>query len=264
MDIRRIAITLVAVIAAAFVALAARETPARAAASAGCEGGDFTVTLPNGRVLGGYTGWKIPARDLPTHGIANVRGRYVEFDVDLSTFAVYDYTLTGAPNPLDPTGRVRTPLFASKLPDLGGATLDSAELEVKLFPQGGELRRRGIGAGMKLQLKDCANGGIFQMESEQPITVTHTLASGIFYFTNPDTGKINFGNGAELIGKDSPMVATKLAQGATVSTWRIEAGGRMGMVLGEDAVELAPGSPLCTQQCQVQNQVRDTLPAPGF
>jgi hypothetical protein len=59
------------------------------------------------------------------------------------------------------------------------------------------------------------------------------------------------------------MVATKLSQAPTTSTWRIEAGGRMGMVLGEDAVEAAPPSPACTQQCQVQNQVQGTLPVPG-
>jgi hypothetical protein len=132
-----------------------------------------------------------------------------------------------------------------------------------VFPQGGELRRRGSGLGMKLQFKDCANGGVFQMESATQVVVTHTLAAGSFYFTNPFTGKINFGNGAALIGKDSPMVATKLSQGSTTSTWRVEAGGRMGMVLGEDAVELAPSSPPCTHECQVQNQVRGTLPVPG-
>jgi hypothetical protein len=262
MNIRRTALALTAACAALVAALGTTGSPARAASSVGCQGGGFAITLPAGRVLSGNTSWKVAATQLPSHGRAHVQGRYVEFDVDLSTFAVYDYTLTGASNPLDPTGGVRTPVFASKVPALPG-TLDAGDLEVKLFPQGGELRRRGSGLGMKLQLKDCANGGIFQMESETQVDVTHTLAAGIFYFTNPSTGKINFGNGEELIGKDSPMVAAKLSQGPTTSTWRVEAGGRMGMVLGEDAVELAPASPSCTHQCQVQNQVRDTLPVPG-
>jgi hypothetical protein len=262
MNIRRIALALTLACAALVTALGTTGSPARAAASLGCQGGDFAITLPGGRVLSGYTGWKVAAGDLPSHGRAHVQGRYVEFDVDLSTFAVYDYALTGASNPLDPTGGVRTPLFASKVPALPG-TLDAGDLDVRLFPQGGELRRSGSGLGMKLQLKDCVNGGIFQMESATQVVVTHTLAAGIFYFTNPFTGKINFGNGAALIGKDSPMVATKLSQAPTTSTWRIEAGGRMGMVLGEDAVEAAPPSPACTQQCQVQNQVQGTLPVPG-
>jgi hypothetical protein len=33
---------------------------------------------------------------------------------------------------------------------------------------------------------------------------------------------------------------------------------------GEDAVELAPGSPSCTHRRQVQNRVRGSLPAPGL
>jgi hypothetical protein len=262
MNIRRSALALAVAGVSLVAALGITGSPARAAASAGCQGGNFTITLPGGRVLSGSSGWKVAAADIPSHGRAHVQGRYVEFDVDLSTFAVYDYTLTGAPNPFDPTGGVRTPLFASKVPALPG-TLDAGDLEVKLSPQTGELRRSGSGLGMKLQLKDCANGGIFQMESATQVVVKHTLAEGIFYFTNPYTGKINFGNGKDLIGKDSPMVATKLSQGSTTSTWRIEPGGRMGMVLGEDAVELAPPSPTCTHQCQVQNQVRDTLPVPG-
>ena len=160
------------------------------------------------------------------------------------------------------TGGAFTPLFASKVPDLQGKSLDAGDLEVKLSPQSGELRRRGT-AGMKLQLKDCAQGGVFQMEPDQTTVVTHVLAPNVFYFNNPLTGKINFGNGADVIGKDSPQVATKLAQYGDGSVWRVEAGGRMGMVLGEDAIELAPGAPVCVQQCQVQDQVQGTLPVPG-
>ena len=248
---------------AATAGLGASARPAAAATSIACDGGNFTAVLPSGRVLAGSNGWKIGRDDLPPHSLVQIRGKYVQFDVDVSTFAVYDYALTGASNPLDMTGGVFTPLFASKVPNLDGQTLDAGELEIKLFPQGGELRRRGVAAGMKLQLKDCASGGIFQMEPDQPTVVTHTLAAGIFYFRNPLTGKINFGNGGDLIGKDSPQVATKLAQFGNGSIWQIEAGGRMGMVLGEDAIELAPGAPVCVQQCQVQDKVQGTLPIPG-
>ena len=118
---------------------------------------------------------------------------------------------------------------------------------------------------MKLQLKDCAQGGIFQMEAEAAtaIVYTHTLAAPTFYFTHPLTGKINFGNGANVVGKDSPMAATKLSQSGTVTTWSVAPGGRLGMVLGEDAIELAPAPPPCVEQCQIQNQIRGTLPVPG-
>ena len=260
---RALVAALVAAVAAA-AALATASSPARAATSVACDGGNFSAILPTGRVLSGSNGWKISRSELPSHSRIQVRGKYVQFSVDVSDFAVYDYALTGAPNPLDMTGGVFTPLFASKVPDLKGATLDANDLELKLFPQGGELRRRGVTAGMKLQLKDCAQGGIFQMEADQQTVYTHTLADGIFYFKNPLTGgKTNFGNGADVIGKDSPQVATKLAQYGNGSVWRIEAGGRMGMVLGEDAIELAPGAPVCVQQCQVQDKVQGTLPVPG-
>ncbi len=36
----------------------------------------------------GYTGFKIAARDVAPGGTVQVRGRYVEFDVNASTFAV--------------------------------------------------------------------------------------------------------------------------------------------------------------------------------
>src|SRR3954454_14203362 len=147
-------------------------TTASAATSVGCEGGGFTVSLPSGAQIAGNTGAKVAAAQLPAGRRVLVRGRYVEFSLDPSTFAVYDYTLTGAPSPQDLTGGVRTPLFAAKVPDLKGRTL-TGDMEVKLSDGGGELRRRG-GAGMKLQLKDCATGGIFQMEPDQDTTITHT------------------------------------------------------------------------------------------
>lgn len=237
---------------------------ARAATSAGCEGGDFRAVLPGGRVLSGYTGWKILPSELPSHSRVLIQGRYVEFALDVSDLAVYDYTLTGASNPLDMTHGVRTPIFAYKLPDLKGRTLDAGQLEIQLSPQSGVIRRRGAGVGMKLQFKDCAQGGIFQMEPDQPTTITHKLAPGIFYFKNPSTGKINFGNGADVRGKDSPQVATKLAQYGDGSVWQVEAGGRMGAVFGEDAVELSAGAAPCVQQCQAQDRVQGSLPAPGF
>jgi hypothetical protein len=60
-------------------------------------------------------------------------------------------------------------------------------------------------------------------------------------------------------GKDSPQVATRLSQTDTVSTWSVASGGRMGGVLGEDAVELSAGATSCVQDCQVQNRIRGSL-----
>ena len=254
--------TLAAVGAAAVVAAAA--SPAHAATSAACANGGFSLTMPSGATYANGSSVKLQARDL-TSGRLALRGRYVEFDVDPSTLGVYDYTMTGAANPLDITGGVRTPVFASKVPALPAPL--SGELEVKLDKEDLLVQRRGT-VKMKLQVKDCAQGGIFQMEPEagSPVTVTHKLAAGMFYFVNPFTGKINFGNGTRFRGKDSPQVATRTFQDDTTSVWSVASGGRMGGVLGEDAVELSAGATSCVQDCQAQNRIRGSLPVtdPAF
>ena len=83
---------------------------------------------------------------------------------------------------------------------------------------------------------------------------------------NPYTTKLNVGNGAGYVAKDSAQVATRLSQTDTTSVWQITSGGRMGFVTGEDAVELSAGSSNCVQDCQAQNRVRGSLPVtdPAF
>jgi hypothetical protein len=46
--------------------------------------------------------------------------------------------------------------------------------------------------------------------------------------------------------------------GAGVSTWTVQAGGRMGFVLGEDAVEASTPSQ-CTESCQARTRVQGTI-----
>jgi hypothetical protein len=124
-----------------------------------------------------------------------------------------------------------------------------------------------------VQAKDAPQGGVFQVEQEFGVDVdfVHTLGAGLYYFTNPYTGKVNFGDGGTavtsgadahqlLIGKDSPQVAKKTVQTATVTRWRVSSGGRMGGVLGEDALELSAGATNCTTDCQAQNRVQGSLP----
>jgi hypothetical protein len=104
---------------------------------------------------------------------------------------------------------------------------------------GGDLviRREGEGLKMKIQAKDCAQGGIFQMEPERgdgtATRFTHTLADGNFYFDNPNfraregdvvpfgattvtvTPRVNFANDAlpNFVGRDSAQLASRVAQG---------------------------------------------------
>ena len=83
--------------------------------------------------------------------------------------------------------------------------------------------------------------------------------------------------------RDSPQVARRLTDAGCrnliatrtgaqvamlhcggVSRWSVSSGGRMGMVSGEDATEVAPASTNCVQNCQAQNRVRGRAVNLGF
>lgn len=225
--------------------------PAQAAKASGCESGGFSlVNLSTNQVVtSGTVSTTVPAASLGT-GRFGVRGLYNEFDVGLADFAVFNYAFTGAPNPLDMTGGVRTPVFASKIPDHRGLTLTSG---VAVESSGDDLvlSRTGPGLTMKLQVKDCAAGGVFQMEVQRAdgtrTRVVHTLAQNAgaltpFYFDNPFfrervgqflgsgctsvttgppgqfcvkvTTRVNIANDAspKFIARDSSQVATRITQ----------------------------------------------------
>jgi len=216
-----------------------------AAASAGCDGGGFTLLGLSGNQRGTVQASLIPSSFL-------VKGKYVEFTVDAATFGVRDWTFTGAPNPLDITGGRRTVVFASKMPNHRGIVLNG---DVRIDSSGESLviTRSGPGLTMKIQVKDCANGGVFQMEVERgdgtETLFTHVLGDDVFYFDNPNvrdrlgeripcsgilpdgtlvvcnganpdgtvtvTARVNFANGFsnKFVGRDSPQVATRIATG---------------------------------------------------
>jgi len=237
-------------------------------------GGNYAVTV-GGTTYDPAPGKSQRLENLSAGSRVLVRGVNNRFDIDVATLGVYDYTLTGAP---DTQRMVTSPtvVFASKVPTLTAAQRSGARisrLEIKddtvvvLFST--------AGGTFKIQAKDGAQGGIFQMESEfgAPVEFTHTLGAGLFYFVNPYTGKINFGDGTPavsggssahqmLLGKDSPQAATKTSQTATTTTWTVQSGGRLGGVLGEDAVELSAGATNCTSDCQAQNRIRGSVPVP--
>ena len=281
--------------AATLVALTAE--PAFAASSRGCEGGGFALTrvLPTGGQVAPVTGPfddDVPAASLGTSFRA--QGRYVGFTVEARSFAVSDWTLTGAPNPLDITGGTPTEVFASKTPDHRGLALDG-DVAVSLDGPDLVIERTGPGIAMKVQAKDCAQGGVFQMEVERDDATrtlfTHVLDDDVFYFDNPFfrdrigqvlntvpvTARVNFANDTSpaFVGRDSPQVATRIGQGCPsllfaldhcggISQWNVASGGRMGQVMGEDAVEVAPPATSCLQRCQAQNRVRGRFVVLGF
>ncbi len=212
---------------------------ANAASSKGCEGGGFALEQLGVSVPAGQDS-SVPAAAIGAGFL--VRGRYITFEVDAGTFGIRNYTMTGAANALDITGRTPTVVFASKSPDHRGLMLTSA-MDVELNDSDIVLAREGAGLTMKIQAKDCANGGLFQMEPERDdgttTDITHLLASGVFYFDNQsfraregdivpykDTtiavpNRINFTNNtaAKFVGRDSSQVATRIGHASCTNVF---------------------------------------------
>ena len=191
--VRRLATPVALAVGLATVTAGVLAQPATAASSDACLGGGFRlVNLTTGAtVAADPTEGTVPAAALGAR--FGVRGVYNQFDVRASDFAVLDYAFTGAANDEDMTGGRFTPVWASKVPDLRGATL-SSDVQVSLDQGDLVIMRTGAGVSMKIQAKDCAQGGIFQMEPErgdgQTTRIVHTLAQSSepgmtpFYFDN--------------------------------------------------------------------------------
>lgn len=214
----------VATLALAIVGFSLAGGEAKAASSRFCEGGGWVLTQQGNTML--------------------VRGRHVQFDIDLRTMAVLNWTLTGAAN----VGRLvdrPTVIFAEKTP-LHGAVLNQTE---RLRNDKGDLvfTRTNGNVSVKIQAKDCSQGGVFQMEIERDddanTRVRHVLAPETFYYDNPNfraregdvvpfsnsagetqditiTPRINFGSdtSAKLVGRDSPQAATRINHGTCTNS----------------------------------------------
>ncbi len=267
---RRTAIAVTAVLAASGMLLGGGAAQAKTTSA----GGDYAVTV-NGTTYNPAAGKDLKLQNVAVSGTITVSGRNNGFTIDPATLGVYDYTLTGA---ADTQRMVTKPtvVFASKVPTLTAAQRAGVQLSKLEVRDDTLVAIFTTSAGkLKIQAKDGAQGGIFQMEPEfaGPVELTHTLGAGLFYFVNQFTGKINFGDGTDavtsgagahqmLLGKDSPQVAVKTLQTGTVTKWIVQPGGRLGGVLGEDAIELSAGATNCTSQCQAQNRINGSLPVP--
>src|SRR5687768_14727751 len=128
--------------------------PAQAASSKAGENGGYS--LFSGRSAGTpviratdreVTG-TIPAATLGA--TFRVQGRYNQFVVRASDFALFDYAFTGAPNRLDMTGGRFTPVWESKVPQHRGLSLSSA-ITVELEDEDLVISRTGTGLSMKIQ-----------------------------------------------------------------------------------------------------------------
>jgi hypothetical protein len=181
----------------------------------------FSVTIGT-KVFSGKQTILVPAAKV-NNQIAHVKGRFADFFVDMNSFTVLNYTLNG------------TKVYDSKTPSVPGQL--NSPLFLKLNNEQLVLQRSGSGQDqdLKVQAKDCDNGGAFQLESDSAGQQTNQLATGISYcLLDSVSGRLFFTSGP-LLGYDSPQLAKNLTWSSNQSTWAVDAAGRIGMVTGEDA-----------------------------
>jgi hypothetical protein len=118
-------------------------------------------------------------------------------------------------------------VFASKVPQLADKLSGSLTLQLQ---QETILLQRGTGQSIKIQAKDCPQGGIFQMEPQPGTSIVHALAAGYTYYEDA-LGRTLFTNGV-VIGRESPQLASLVSRTDTDSIWSVQDGGRMGAVFG--------------------------------
>jgi hypothetical protein len=191
-------------------------------AHAGKTCGAFTVTIGT-QVFSGNQTILVPAANV-NGKIAHVKGTFESFNVTLNTFKVTQTFLNG------------TKIFQSKTPTVPSPL--TSPLFVNLNNDQLVLQRSGSGEdqNLKVQAKDCNTGGTFQLEPDSAGRQTNVLAAGPINYCLLDSvsGRLFFTNGP-LLGYDSPQLARNLTWTPKKSTWAVDAGGRIGMVTGEDA-----------------------------
>ena len=224
---------LVALLLCGAALLATLPAPAEAAKGGTCAA--FTIST-GGRTFSGDQTRSIPADRVGDR--IRLDGTYIEFDVRARDFATLNYTHTGVDSPDPdknlPIGPDGTTIFESKVP-LHGKTL-TGPVSLKLGNESVVLERSGGGQDMKIQAKDCQQGGLFQMEPEPGTRERNTLGPDFRYTSQPPgQTRLCFTND-HFSGYDSPELATLLSHTERVATWRVASGGRIGMVIGEDAV----------------------------
>jgi hypothetical protein len=230
-----------ALLLCAFASMASLPAPAEAAKGGTCAA--FSVTTGGNTFRGDQT------RTIRASQVGDrirVDGRYIEFSVRTSDFATLNYRHTGVDSPRAdknlPIGPAGTTIFESKVP-LHGKTLTSP-VSLSLGNESVVLERSGGGQDMKIQAKDCQQGGLFQMEPEPGTLERNTLGPDFTYTSQPPgEERLCFTNREAVTrafaGYDSPELATLLSRSPDnkSATWQVASGGRIGMVIGEDAIE---------------------------
>lgn len=195
--------------------------------------GAYVVTgFTNGASIG-TSGLRTTVKAGTVGAVLTVTGKYNTFEIDSAVFGIRNYAFTGAPAADDMTGGKRLLVWQEKTPDLRGAAL-TGDVVIDINKESFNITRRGGGVTVKIQAKDCASGGIFQMEVQRgdgaATRYTHVLAPGAFYFDNPNfraregdtvpykdttvvvSSRVNIGSDAarRFVARDSAQVATRV------------------------------------------------------
>jgi len=143
----------------------------------------------------------------------------------MNTFTVLNDKLNG------------TLVYPSKTPTRKGALTSGLFLKINNEQLVLDRSSNGGDSDIKVQAKDCNTGGTFQLETDFASQERNVLTSGIHYCLQDSvSGRLFFTNGP-LLGYDSPELARVLTWGSNQATWAVSAGGRIGMVTGEDVQE---------------------------
>lgn len=128
--------------------------------------GGYTVSgFTNGAVLG-TSRLKTTVQPSAIGPVLTVTGKYNTFEIDSATLGIRNYAFTGARACDDMTGGRRASVWTEKTPDHRGLVVNGT-MVVQLSKESLNITRGGTGVTMKIQSKDCASGGIFQMEVER-------------------------------------------------------------------------------------------------
>jgi hypothetical protein len=205
---------------------------------------------------------------------ATVVGKFVTITINLDTFTVVNFILRGAPDPTSltpkdwqlitgPAPEAPPPGSGTPPPSGGGGSDESVKSSVaqlqgalllQLSPSAGLVLQRGAVANtMKIQAMNCTQGEILSIEAGQLTTTTIDLNLSAGLRNGQDEfGRtlFNTGPGAapppaftfqpnrhEMNGRVSAVGAIRTTVTSTMSRWLLQPGGRVGIVLGEEALE---------------------------
>jgi len=224
--------------------------------------GTMTVIVPEAEVRG---------------QTAIVVGKFVTIIINLDTFTVVNLVLRGTPDPtgLTPkdweliTGPAPAPPSSSPPPpppsgsppspppDTDSTRNSVARLQgallVQLSPENGLVIQRGAVADtMKIQVRNCTQGEVIWIEAGQMTTTTidMNLSAGLRYGQD-EYGRTIFNTGTsptppsytyqlnrhEMNGRLNAVGAARTLLTSNGSRWVLSPGGRVGIILGEEALE---------------------------